>query len=58
MEATDLKKEAVEDSAQQYQQNEKGVSTVLKNAFLGGAGYTSPMDTGKTEKENDLSEKK
>ncbi|WP_290432804.1 conjugal transfer protein TraG N-terminal domain-containing protein [uncultured Parasutterella sp.] len=58
MEATDLKKEAVEDSAQQYQQNEKGVSTVLKNAFLGGASYTSPMDTGKTEKENDLSEKK
>lgn len=47
MEATDLKKEAVEDSAQQYQQNEKGVSTVLKNAFLGGASYTSPMDKRK-----------
>lgn len=43
MEATDLKKEAVDDSAEQYRQKEKGVSTVLKNAFLGGAGYTSPM---------------
>lgn len=53
MEATDLKKEAVDDSAERYQQKEKGVSTVLKNAFLGGVGYTSPMDTKQTEKETD-----
>lgn len=58
MEATDLEKETVDDGVQRYQQKEKGVSTVLKNAFLGGAGYTSPMDAGKIEKENDLSEKK
>lgn len=58
MEATDLKKETFDDAVQRYQQKEKGASTVLKNAFLGGAGYTSPMDAGKTEKENDLSEKK
>lgn len=58
MEATDLEKETVDDGVQRYQQKEKGVSTVLKNAFLGGAGYTSPMGAGKIEKENDLSEKK
>lgn len=53
MEATDLKKEAVDDCAERYQQKEKGVSTVLKNAFLGGVGYTSPMNTKQTEKETD-----
>ena len=58
MKATDLEKETVDDGVQRNQQKEKGVSTVLKNAFLGGAGYTSPMDAGKIEKENNLSEKK
>ena len=52
MEATDLRKEAVEDSAQRYQQKEKGVSSVLKNAFLGGAGYISPMEEKKASDSN------
>ena len=52
MEATDLKKETVDDGVQRYQQKEKGASTVLKNAFLGGTGYTSPMVETKASDSN------
>ena len=39
----DLKQEAVKDSSARYQREEKGLSVVARNAFLGGVGYQKPL---------------